>query len=83
MTKRRLGVVVIAVALIIATFGVGSGVVHAHGEGRPGGCGEFGRFVSSVLAGPDFGQFHRVTTPAGDPRDNALMVDQVGHSLCD
>ncbi len=83
MTKKRLGVVVIAVAFVIATFAVGNGVVHAHGGGHAGGCDGFGHdLVASVLAGPLFGQFHRVETPAGDPGDNALMVDQVGHSFC-
>ncbi len=83
MTKKRLGVVVIAAALVIATFTVRNSVVHAHGGGHAGGCDEFGRdFVASLLAGPGFGQFHRVTNPAGDPGDNADMVDQVGHALC-
>jgi len=55
---------------------------QAHESGHSNGCKGFGELVSDVLAGPEFGQFHREFTP-GNPKLNADMVDEFGHAFCD
>ena len=59
-----------------------SGTVMAHDGGHTGGCKGFGEgLVAGVLAGPDFGQFQRVSAPS-EPGEVSAMVDSGGHSFC-
>lgn len=56
--------------------------VQAHDSGHAGGCKGFGNgLVASALAGPEFGQFQRVSAH-GEPGEVSEMVDAFGHSFC-
>jgi len=72
----------VAMLVTISLIMPNGSTVQAHESGHPGGCKGFGGLVSDVLAGPEFGQFHREFTP-GNPKFNADMVNENGHALCD
>ena len=76
--KSMVAAVFLAVAILVT---LGGSNVQAHKGGHQNGCEEFGGLASD-LAGPGFGQFHREFTPK-NPGDNADMVENFGHAMCD
>ena len=83
MIKKRVVLPIIAAGLLVVTtmLTLGGSSVQAHGGGHQGGCKGFGELVSTQLAGPEFGQFHRLFSPSA-PGANADMVKNDGHALC-
>ena len=83
MIKKRVVLSIIAAGLLAVTamLTFGGSSVQAHGGGHSDGCKGFGELVSTQLAGPDFGQFHRLFSPS-DPGVNADMVQNDGHAFC-
>ena len=69
---KKIAALTITVAMLvtISLTMFGGGIAQAHESGHSGGCKGFGELVSDVLAGPDFGQFHREFTP-NDPNSNS------------
>ncbi len=83
MIKKRVVLPIIAAGLLAVTTALtlGGSSVQAHGGGHRDGCKGFGELVSTQLAGPEFGQFHRILSPSG-PGVNADMVKNDGHAFC-
>ena len=81
---KRIAVLSFTVAMLVTISLImpNGSTVQAHESGHSGGCEGFGALVSDVLAGPEFGQFHRENTP-NNPKLNADMVEEFGHAFCD